>query len=180
MTEQESFVQNVIYWHPHHPHQPTDVNALHRATLKGINEQVAVFLTRTVGSMWMAYAFVLIAIIGLFSILGVLSPTIALLVAWASQTFIQLVLLPVIMVGQNVLSRHAELQSDETFATTQKSFADIEHIIEHLSAQDTELLKQTQMLQTALDQIAQRCDAQDQTLSEILTRLPGTRRGNRA
>src|SRR5579859_6517994 len=100
MTEQESFVQNVIYWHPHHPHQPTDVNALHRATLKGINEQVAVFLTRTVGSMWMAYAFVLIAIIGLFSILGVLSPTIALLVAWASQTFIQLVLLPVIMVGR--------------------------------------------------------------------------------
>ena len=88
--------------------------------------------------MWAAYSFMVLAIVGFFAIIGVLPPTVALLVAWASQTFIQLVMLPVIMVGQNVLGRKAELQSDEMFATSQHSFSDIVQIMEHLDVQDQE------------------------------------------
>ena len=96
--------------------------------------------------MWTAYAFTMIAVVGLFAILGLFNPIVALLVAWASQTLIQLVLLPVIMVGQNVLGRKAELQADEQFRTTMSTYHDIEQIMQHLSAQDAELVHHTKML----------------------------------
>src|SRR6266516_7901111 len=96
--------------------------------------------------MWTAYTFVVLAIIGLFAILGLLSPIVALLVAWTSQTLIQLVLLPIIMVGQNVLGRKTELQADEQFRTTMSTYHDIEQIMLHLSAQDAELLRHSKML----------------------------------
>lgn len=50
------------------------------------------------------------------------------------------------MVGQNVLGRKAELQADEQYNTTIKTYHDIEQMMEHLNAQDNELLKQTHIL----------------------------------
>lgn len=127
---------------------PRNVNLVHEAeqAAAGFNTRLAVGLTQKVGTMWTAYIFAVLAIIGLFAILGLLSPIIVLLVAWVSQTFIQLVLLPIIMVGQNVLGRKAELQSEEQYNTTINTYHDIEQIMEHLSAQDAELLKQSHML----------------------------------
>ncbi|MEO8973376.1 MAG: hypothetical protein ABI406_17460 [Ktedonobacteraceae bacterium] len=127
---------------------PRNVNLVHAAeqAAAGFNTRLAVGLTEKVGTMWTAYTFAVLAIVGLFAILGLLSPIVALLVAWVSQTFIQLVLLPIIMVGQNVLGRKAELQSEEQYNTTINTYHDIEQIMEHLSAQDAELLKQSHML----------------------------------
>lgn len=138
----------VLFHHEPRRHVPRNVNAVLKEEHEkaGFNTLLAVWLTKHVGSMWTAYTFVVLAVIGLFAILGLLSPTIALLVAWTSQTFIQLVLLPVIMVGQNVLGRKAELQADEQFNTTMSTYHDIEEIMKHLSAQDAELLHQTKML----------------------------------
>jgi uncharacterized membrane protein len=137
-----------LFHHEPHQHQPRNVNLLQAAerAAGGFNEKLAILLTNSVGTMWTAYIFVLIAIVGLFAILGVFSSTIALLVAWASQTLIQLVLLPVIMVGQNVLNRKSELQADEQFHTTMSTYHDIEQIMQHLSAQDEELLRHTKIL----------------------------------
>lgn len=119
-----------------------NANAIHKAeqAAQGFNMWLAVVLTRLVGSMPTAYTFIILALIGLLAILGVLSPLIALLVAWTSQTLIQLVLLPVIMVGQNVLNRKAELQADA-------QFVDIEHILAHLDAQDVKILEILQKLE---------------------------------
>jgi hypothetical protein len=61
------------------------------------------------------------------------------------------VMLPVIMVGQNVLGRKAELQSDEMFATSQHSFSDIVQIMEHLYAQDQEILKIVKQLEILVE-----------------------------
>jgi len=132
-----------LFEHKEHTHKPMNVNWLHATeqATGGFNKWIAVLLTSSVGSMWTAYLFVLIALAGLLAILGVFTPIVALLVAWASQTFIQLVLLPVIMVGQNVLNRKQELQADETFATTQHSFYDIEQVAQHLDTQDQVLLQ---------------------------------------
>ena len=138
---------NSLYDHEVHPHTPTNVNDVHAQERQGVNDQIAVFLTRTVGSMPMAYAFTVLAFIGLCGILGVLQPVVAVLVAWLSQTLIQLTLLPIIMVGNSVLSRHAELQAEEQFQTTQKTYHDIEQIMLHLSAQDGEILTHTQLLE---------------------------------
>jgi hypothetical protein len=55
-------------------------------------------------------------------------------------------ILPIIMVGQNVLGRKSELQADEQFNTTQKSYHDIEQIMQHMAAQDEILLKQSRMI----------------------------------
>jgi len=139
---------SALFDHERHPYQPRNVNLLHEAEQKaaGGNTRIAVALTKSVGTMWTAYTFMGLAIIGLAAILGLLTPIVALLVVWISQTFLQLVLLPVIMVGQNVLGRKAELQADEQFNTTMNSYNDIEHIMQHLSAQDAELLRHTRML----------------------------------
>ena len=141
-----------LYKHVSHPHKPINVNVEHAKKLQGFNAKIAVALTRIVGSMPTAYTFVVLAIVGLLAILGVLSPIVALLVAWTSQTLIQLVLLPVIMVGQNVLNQHQELQSQEQFDTTIKAEHNIEQLMAHLEAQDAELLKQTEMLMQLVSQ----------------------------
>ena len=135
-----------------HFHRPRNVNKVHRAE-QGINTRIAGVLTRIVGSMPTAYVFAVLALVGLCAILGWLNPLVALLVAWLSQTLIQLVLLPVIMVGQNVLSRHQELQADETFATTEKSYHDIEQIMLHLEAQD-------QVMRQLVETLSQRAESE--------------------
>ncbi len=139
---------SALFDHEHHPHQPRNVNLLHKAELKaaGVNTRIAVALTKGAGTMWTAYTFMALAVVGLLAILGLLSPIVALLVVWISQTFLQLTLLPIIMVGQNVLGRKSELQADEQFNTTMNSYSDVEHIMQHLSVQDTELLRHTRML----------------------------------
>ena len=137
-----------LFKHTPHPHQPRNVNEVQKEEQAqgGFNTAIAVFLTTRVGTMWAAYSFAVLAIVGLLAILNILPPVVALLVAWGSQTFIQLVMLPIIMVGQNVLGRKSELQADEAFVTTQKTYHDLCEVMEHLSAQDAELLKQTHMI----------------------------------
>ncbi|MDQ2716884.1 MAG: DUF1003 domain-containing protein [Chloroflexota bacterium] len=58
----------------------------------------------------------------------------------------QLPLMIVIMVGQGLLGRKQELQSEEQFNTTQRTYHDIEQIMTHLTVQDEELLRQTHMI----------------------------------
>jgi hypothetical protein len=150
-------VSNKLYQYVKHPHLPRNINKVHAEEQQagGFNAALAVWLTKHVGSMWTAYTFVIISVVGLLAILGILSPIVALLIAWLSQTFLQLVLLPIIMVGQNVLDRKSELMAEEQFNTTMKTYQDIEQIMTHLCAQDAELLKQT----TAILEIQKRLEA---------------------
>ena len=131
------------------------MNRVHAAEIAaaGFNTRLAVWLTEHVGTMWTAYVFAVIATIGLLGILDLLSPIVALLVAWVSQTFIQLVLLPIIMVGQNVLGRKSELQSDEAYATTMKTYADIEAVMKHLDDQDKKIFALEQLMKAQTDAI---------------------------
>src|SRR5580700_5732012 len=81
----------------------------------GINAKIAVFLTNIVGSMWCAYVFAIIALIGLPP---ALKPGGEGIIAWIAQTFLQLVLLSVIMVGQNVQSVASDVRSQHTYDDT--------------------------------------------------------------
>ena len=81
----------------------------------GLNAKIAVFLTNIVGSMWCAYVFAIIALLGLRP---ALRPGGEGLVAWIAQTFLQLVLLSVIMVGQNVQSVASDIRSQHTYDDT--------------------------------------------------------------
>ncbi len=124
-----------------HPHQPRNVNLVHKAEQEtaSFNTRFAILLTKGVGTMACAYVFALIAILG-FPLLP-FGPLATQLVQWTSQTFIQLTMLSVIMVGQAVLGRKAELQAEESYNTTMKVYADIESIMKHLDDQDALILK---------------------------------------
>ena len=100
--------------------------------VEGFNAKVAVLLTRGVGTMACAYLFCVIALASLPAILvqaGVLQrsqvpsfltkPGLILIVAWVAQTFIQLVLLSVIMVGQSVQSAASDARATGTYKDTE-------------------------------------------------------------
>ena len=62
--------------------------------------------------MWCAYAFTILALISLpEAIKGGTAP----LIAWIAQTFLQLVLLSVIMVGQKIAAAASDKQSLQTY-----------------------------------------------------------------
>jgi hypothetical protein len=82
------------------------------ADVDGFNAKFAVLVTRLVGTMWCAYLFTLIALLGLKP---ALDPGGEGLVAWIAQTFIQLVLLSIIMVGQNVQSIASDKRAENTY-----------------------------------------------------------------
>jgi len=106
---------------------PDEVKAV-----KGFKTKLAVILTRGVGSMACAYLFCLVALLSLPAILieaGALNrtavpnfltkPGLILIVAWIAQTFLQLVLLSVIMVGQSVQSAASDARAEKEFSDTE-------------------------------------------------------------
>jgi len=99
----------------------------------GLNGRVALVLTTVVGTMWCAYAFALLALAVLPQAIG---GGLLTFVEWVSQTFIQLVMLSVIMVGQNILGRAADKRSAMTYQDADATFHEAEQIQEHLRLQD--------------------------------------------
>src|SRR5512135_1474361 len=79
----------------------------------GFNGRVGLVITTAVGTMWCAYAFGLLALVALPDALA--SGSLLPIVQWLSQTFIQLVMLSVIMVGQNVQSRASDKRAEMTY-----------------------------------------------------------------
>ncbi len=90
--------------------------------VEGLNAKVALVITRSVGTMACAYLFGLIALISLPDAIRAGRPAI---ISWIAQTFLQLVLLSIIMVGQSV-------QSAASDARATKEFADTEIILDRL------------------------------------------------
>jgi hypothetical protein len=82
--------------------------------------------------MWAAIAFTILAIISLPAALATGDPVI--IVAWVAQTFLQLVLLPIIMVGQNVQSRKTERRDNETHAAVMAAHRETQQILAELHA----------------------------------------------
>ena len=78
----------------------------------GLNGRVAMIITKAVSTMWCAYLFALLALI---SLPEAIHAGTAALVAWIAQTFLQLVLLSVIMVGQKVAAQASDKQSMQTY-----------------------------------------------------------------
>jgi hypothetical protein len=111
----------------------------------GLNGRVAVLVTGAVGTMWCAYAFALLALVALPSALKSGDPL--QLVQWISQTFIQLVLLSVIIVGQNITARASDKRAEMTYKDAEATFHEAQQIQAHLKAQD-------EALNVLLDKIA--------------------------
>lgn len=76
------------------------------------NRRVAEKITSFVSTMWCAYIFAALALISLPA--AIKTGDVVIIVAWIAQTFLQLVLLSIIMVGQNVASASVEQKINET------------------------------------------------------------------
>jgi hypothetical protein len=78
----------------------------------GFNGWLAVKITNGVATMWCAYAF---AVLAMISLPDAIKTGTATLIAWIAQTFLQLVLLSIIMVGQKVAAAASDKQALQTF-----------------------------------------------------------------
>jgi hypothetical protein len=136
-----------IYQHIRHPRiterladRPVRVmDMLPRGTaINRFNTKVALIITQAVGSMWCAYLF---ALFDLISLPDAIRGGPATVVSWVAQTFLQLVLLSVIMVGQNVQSAAADKRAEATFHDASATLDEVAHVQGHLAAQDELLTK---------------------------------------
>jgi hypothetical protein len=88
------------------------------STVGRFNSQVAVLITKAVGTMWAAYLFCLIALVSFPQAFdALLRGDRVTAISWLSQSFLQLVLLPIIIVGQNVISASQDARAEADHET---------------------------------------------------------------
>lgn len=131
-----------IYTHVPHPHiakrkekAPVAVADMHPrdGMVERFNSFLAVKITSGVGTMWCAYIFAILAFISLpEAIRGGKATTIS----WIAQTFLQLVLLSIIIVGQKVAAEASDKRALDTYNDAEAVLHEAIQIQEHLAAQD--------------------------------------------
>jgi hypothetical protein len=104
-----------------------------------LNAKVGLKITLVVGTMWCAYLFTLLALVSAPSAFKTGNSLI--IIAWIAQTFLQLVLLPIIIVGQNVQATAADARADATYNDAAAVLEEAKQIQAHLEAQDTAIEK---------------------------------------
>ncbi|GAC1435930.1 MAG: hypothetical protein NVSMB6_32370 [Burkholderiaceae bacterium] len=132
----------MIFHHVPHPHiakrkenPPFKARDLlpHGGAIQRFNAFLAVKITGAVGTMWCAYLFGVLALISLpEAIRGGTAP----LIAWIAQTFLQLVLLSIIIVGQKVDGAASDKRAKETYDDAEAVLHEAMQIQAHLAAQD--------------------------------------------
>ncbi|MGA7988287.1 MAG: hypothetical protein WCB51_07815 [Candidatus Dormiibacterota bacterium] len=128
----------------HHIPHPRIAQRQHERPVKvddervGVNGKVALIITTIVGTMWCAYLFAVLGITGIFGAITN-SVTLVLLVGAVSGYFLQLVLLPIIIVGQNIQGKASDKRSEQTYKDAEAILSECLQLQRHLQAQDTVL-----------------------------------------
>jgi hypothetical protein len=118
---------------------------------KRFNSKLGLGITLSVGTMWAAYIFAALALVSLYAALS--SGNLITIVAWIAQTFLQLVLLPIIIVGQNIQAAASDARAAATYKDAGAILAEAKEIQSHLAAQDaatSALLDKVAALEAAL------------------------------
>lgn len=154
-----------------HPHKHVNTHEAVQQSL-GFQDRLALIITGAVGTMYAVYFFAIV--MAAWMLWQVASGNSAFdPYPFAFLLFmgniIQLLLMPLIMVGQNLQGRHAEARSEEEYKTVGKTFADQETVMRHLDAQDRELIRQSGLLVALVETLV----PTDQR-EAILARFPET------
>jgi hypothetical protein len=140
-----------IFEYVEHPHieqrkeagPPTVAAALAQvhgpSAIGRLNAKVGLKITLIVGTMWCAYLFTVLALVSAPS--AFTSGNLLIVIAWIAQTFLQLVLLPIIIVGQNVQAAAADARAEATYNDAAAVLEEAKQIQAHLAAQDAEIEK---------------------------------------
>ena len=124
--------------HPRIADRLKDGPALIEKELDGFNGKLAIIITNMVGTMWCAYAFAALALV---SLPEAIHAGTAPLIAWIAQTFLQLVLLSVIMVGQKVAAAASDKQALQTYQDAE-ALIKIQDEVHNLIKLNTELTQE--------------------------------------
>lgn len=133
---------------------PKNINIIHKQKLSSL-ERIAIFVTQRVGTM--GFFFIVFTWTFLWFGWNVFAPSqdrfdpYPAFVLWLFiSNLIQLHLLPLIMIGQNLQGRHAEIQAQHDYEVNTKAEMEIELIILHLAHQQElilEILKKIEKLE---------------------------------
>jgi hypothetical protein len=115
-----------------------------------LNTKIGVAVTNGVGTMWCAYAFAMLALI---SLPDAIHQGRGAIIAWIAQTFLQLVLLSIIMVGQKVAGAAADKRADETYKDAEAILHESLEIHRHLEHQDEILVQQNLVMDTIIKRL---------------------------
>ena len=123
-----------------------------RNAIQRFNDRLGLGITTRVGTMWAAYLFFGLSLVSLPAAIG--SGNVLIIVSWVAQTFLQLVLLPIIIVGQNIQAKAADARAIATYNDADAILHDAREIQKHLSAQDESLGAQDDALDQLLSKMA--------------------------
>jgi Protein of unknown function (DUF1003) len=113
------------------------------------NARFGLLVTLVVGTMWCAYLFTVLALLALPDAIK-LGPYY--IVVWISSSFLQLVLLPIIIVGQNIQAKASDKRAEDTYKDAEAVLEEATKIQVHLLAQDkaiNEIVAKLERLTTA-------------------------------
>ena len=126
-------------------HKPRDVNAEHLEHLTGL-EKVALYITEHVGTM--GFFLIIFSWTALWIGWNSLAPATVrfdpypAFVLWLFiSNMIQIMLMPLIMVGQNLQEKHAEARARADYEVNTKAEEEIETILQHLENQNDLILQ---------------------------------------
>lgn len=125
------------YSYTQHPHASQREHLPTHSHIRGLNNRIGLWITQRVGSMWAAYAFAALALISLPA--AVATGDVRVIVDWIAQTFLQLVLVSVIIVGQNQMNRQAEIRAEATYKDATALLHEVEQLQQHLAHQDAQI-----------------------------------------
>ena len=111
-----------------------NTNKVHMSRLSK-TDRLALYITKRVGTMGFFYICAILVTIPIF-----FAPALP-VVQYISSGYLQLILLPLIMVGQNLQGRHAELRAEHDYQTNVKAEKEIEAVLLHLEKQDETMLE---------------------------------------
>ena len=106
-----------------------NANDSHVENLK-LTDKIALWITNKVGT----FPFFIFTIC--LSMSPFMIPSLMPAVQFISSAFLQLILLPLIMIGQNLQSKHSEERADATYNATIRSEENIENVHKHLENQN--------------------------------------------
>jgi hypothetical protein len=128
------------------PVKTVDMRGIDRDNwLVRFNARFGLGITLVVGTMWCAYLFTALALISLPSAIKSHDPII--IIAWIAQTFLQLVLLPIIIVGQNIEAKAADKRAEDTYKDAEAVLKEAAMIQDHLARQDELISKILEQLE---------------------------------
>ncbi|GAC1549479.1 MAG: hypothetical protein NVS2B7_25500 [Herpetosiphon sp.] len=172
---------------PHfaHDHAPVkNANVVHREGLNAL-DRLALTMTNRVGSIgfflvilvwtviWTGYNFLASAVPRLGWV--AFDPFPAFVAYLLMSNVIQILLMPLIMVGQNLQGRHAETRAQLDFEINQKAEVEILVVLHQLEHNTDLLLQLMRHLNCRMDAGEQRVDAVDAKLAETVAPRPTDR-----